>query len=67
MSFSDHERPRVVGWLLHRDNICEECNERPAECIVTLDGIYSLETCRECLPPEHDDEIENVLRRTLSN
>lgn len=54
---------QVVGWLLHRDNLCEQCKVNSAAAIVTFDGVETVELCRDCLPEEHSDSIAEVLRR----
>lgn len=58
---------RVVGWLLHSDNLCERCHRNPAAVIVYQDeNPYLLDTtelCRDCLPDGHVDSIAEVLRR----
>ena len=41
---------QVVGWLLHRDNTCEQCKVNPAAVIVTFNGYDAVELCRNCLP-----------------
>jgi hypothetical protein len=56
---------QVVGWLLHRDNTCEQCRVNPAAVIVTFNGYDAVELCRSCLPKEHTDSIADVLQRAL--
>lgn len=57
---------KIVGWLLHRDNLCEGCRQRPAAVIVSRDGIDSWEMCRECVPNDVDDAIAEIFRRVES-
>lgn len=58
--------PRIVGWLLHRDNLCETCRVRAAVYIVTYDGIESFESCTECIPEGFvNDDVAEALYRGL--
>lgn len=61
------EEAQIVGWLLHRESTCDECNVNPAECIVTIDNISSLEICRECLPPDHRDSVMDAFWKGLGS
>jgi hypothetical protein len=56
---------QVVGWLLHRDNTCEQCKINPAAVIVTFNGYDAVELCRNCLPEGHTDSIADILYRAL--
>lgn len=56
---------RVVGWLLHEDNMCEQCNKNAAAVIVTFNGYDSEELCRDCLPQAYTDSIADILHRVL--
>ena len=56
---------RVVGWLLHRDNTCEQCKVNPATVIVTFNDYDAVELCRNCLPKGYTDSIADVLQRAL--
>ena len=56
---------RVVGWLLHGDNLCGRCKVCTAVVIATFDGCETEELCRNCLPEGHTDSIAEVLQRAL--
>jgi protein-arginine kinase activator protein McsA len=54
---------RIVGWLLHRDNLCESCRKNPAVVMLTYDDIETHEVCNDCIPDSSTDEIAEVFKR----